>query len=85
MPGAARWDGEAERVRFEDLRDKTVLTLEDLRAEEATVSIERAGMYLGVIRARAYAMARDGLLPTIKCGQRRFRVPTSALLEMLDV
>jgi excisionase family DNA binding protein len=66
-------------------RATIVLTLEDLRAEGATVSIERAGEYLGISRALAYAMARDGQLPTIKCGQRHLRVPTSALLKMLDV
>src|SRR6476660_6175587 len=56
------------------------LTLDDLRREGTTVSVERSGQYLGVSRAFAYQMAREGQLPTIKLGTRRVRVPTAALL-----
>ena len=63
---------------------KTVLTLDDLRAEGVTVSIERAGLYLGVSRAYAYQMGREGLLPTIKLGSKRVRVPTAALIKLLS-
>lgn len=59
------------------------LTLDDLRSGPPTISVERAGQYLGVSRAYAYAMAREGRLPTIKLGTRRVRVPTAALLRML--
>jgi excisionase family DNA binding protein len=61
----------------------TPLTLDDLRDEGATVSVERSSRYLGVSRAFAYQMAREGQLPTIKLGARRVRVPTAALLKML--
>lgn len=60
------------------------LTLDDLRAEGTTVSVRRAAEYIGVSHAYAYHMARDGLLPTIKLGTRRIRVPTASLLRMLD-
>jgi excisionase family DNA binding protein len=82
---APSWRNQQQPTVVETPRATILLTLDDLRAEGATVSIERAGEYLGISRALAYAMARDGLLATIKCGQRRFRVPTSALLKMLDV
>ena len=49
------------------------LTLDDLRIGPPTISVERAGHYLGVSRAYAYAMAREGRLPTIKLGTRRVR------------
>lgn len=61
---------------------KAPLTLDDLRREGTTVSVERGGEYVGVSRAFAYRMAREGQLPTIKFGSRR-RVPTAALLRML--
>lgn len=60
------------------------LTLSDLQAEGTTVSVERAGEYVGVSRTYAYQMARKGLLPTIKLGSRRVRVPTAALARMLS-
>ncbi|WP_433730152.1 helix-turn-helix domain-containing protein [Nocardia sp. CA-129566] len=50
-----------------------------------TVSIEVAGKALGVSRAYAYEMARNGHLPTISLGVRRKRVPTAALLRMLQL
>lgn len=59
------------------------LTLDDLRREGVTVSVERAGTYCGVSRSLAYQLARDGSLPTIKLGSRRVRVPTAALLRLL--
>jgi excisionase family DNA binding protein len=82
---ASSWRNQQQPTAVETLRAKTVLTLEDLSAEAATVSVQRAAEYLGISRALAYAMARDGQLPTIKCGQRHLRVPTSALLKILDV
>lgn len=60
------------------------LTLDDLRREGLTLSIERAGEYVGVSRGFAYQMAKAGDLPTIKLGPRRRRVPTAALLRMLE-
>ena len=82
---ASSWRNQQQPTVVETPRAKTVLTLEDLSAEAATVSVGRAAEYLGISRALAYAMARDGQLPTIKCGQRHLRVPTSALLKILNV
>jgi excisionase family DNA binding protein len=61
------------------------LTMDDLRREGTTVSVERAGTYLGVSRAFAYAMAKEGRLPVIKLGPRRLRVSTAALLRMIGI
>ena len=59
------------------------LTLDDLRRERPAISIPRAAEYLDIARETAYAMARQGRLPTIKIGPRRVQVPTIALLRML--
>lgn len=63
---------------------RTVPTLHELRSGPPTVSVEQAARYLGVSRAYGYAMARDGLLPTIKLGARKVRVPTAPLVRMLE-
>ena len=61
-----------------------VPTLEELRSGPPTVSVPRAGQYLGVSRAYAYAMAREGLLPVIRLGEHRVRVSSVGLLRMLE-
>jgi excisionase family DNA binding protein len=63
---------------------KPALTLDDLRAEGVTISVERASMYLGVSKVYAYQIVKDGRLPTTELGVRRVRVPTAALLKMVD-
>jgi excisionase family DNA binding protein len=63
---------------------KTTVTLDDLRNGPPTISIDAAARYLGIGRSHAYLMARKGLLPTIKLGSKRVRVPSAALLRMLD-
>lgn len=50
----------------------------------ATVSVTRAAELLGIGRASAYTMARDGRLPVIELGPRRVRVKSAALLAMLE-
>lgn len=62
---------------------KTIPMLDELRSGPPTISIEEAAQYLGVSRAYAYQMAREGRLPTIKLGERRVRVPALTLLKML--
>jgi len=62
----------------------TLPILDELRSGPPTVSVPRAGEYLGVSRACAYKGAREGWLPTIKIGDRRRVVPTAALLRMLE-
>jgi hypothetical protein len=60
------------------------IDIETIR-QNPTVSIELAGRALGISRSYAYAMAHTGDLPTIALGARRKRVPTAALLRMLQV
>lgn len=59
-------------------------TLDELRSGPPTLSVEQSAPYLGISRAYAYQMARDGRLPTIKLGERRVRVSAMALLKMLE-
>lgn len=58
--------------------------LDELRSGPPTVSVERAAKLLGVSRGHAYFMARDGLLPVIKVGDKRVRVPVAGLLRLLE-
>lgn len=62
---------------------RNIPMLDELRSGPPTISIEQAARYLGVSRAYAYQMAREGRLPTIKLGERRVRVPALTLLKML--
>ena len=62
----------------------TVPTLEELRSGPPTVSVARTAQYLGVSRAYAYAMARDGRLPVIRLSDHRVRVSSIGLLRMLE-
>ncbi|MDP0399220.1 MULTISPECIES: helix-turn-helix transcriptional regulator [Tsukamurella] len=59
------------------------LSLDGLRSGPPTVSVPRAGQYIGVSKAYAYQMAREGRLPTIRLGERRVRVPVVGLLRLL--
>ena len=61
----------------------TVPTLDELRSGPPTVSVPRAAQYLGISRAYAYAMAREGQLPVIRLGEHRIRVSSVGLLRML--
>lgn len=54
-----------------------------MNAECLTVTVEQAAKLLGLSRGSAYALARNGGLPTIRLG-RRLLVPTKAIHRMLD-
>lgn len=58
---------------------------EDIKMDEKslTVTVEEAARLLGIGRALAYSMAREGKLPTIKFG-RRLVVPRRALEAMIE-
>lgn len=64
--------------------EKSCPTLEDLRKEPPTISIETAAKYLGVSRAYGYSMVKTGHLPVIWLGNKMRRVPTAKLLKMLE-
>ena len=64
------------------LDSSNVLDVAELR-RTPTITITRAGQFLGVSRTTAYDMAKSGRLPTIETTARCRRVPTAALLRML--
>lgn len=51
--------------------------------ERLTVNVEEAGRMLGVSRATAYALAREGTIPTIRL-HKRLVVPKIAIERMLN-
>lgn len=63
--------------------ENTTLAIDEIR-QRPTISIIEAGKVLGISQTHAYEMAKTGLLPTIALGTRRRRVPTAALLRMLQ-
>jgi excisionase family DNA binding protein len=52
--------------------------------ERLTLSVEEAGRLLGISRGLAYALVRQGEIPSLRLG-RRLVVPRKALQAMLDV
>lgn len=58
------------------------LTRAELR-ERTVVSVVEAGAVLGVGRDVAYALARNGTIPTLAVGARRKVVPVAKLLALL--
>lgn len=53
--------------------------------QRPTVSIPEAGRLFGLDRNAAYRAARQGYLPTVQVSERRWVVPTAALLRMLGM
>jgi len=53
-------------------------------AERLTMTVKEAGEALGISRATAYALAREGRLPVIRISDRRLIVPKAALEKMLS-
>ena len=49
-----------------------------------TVTVEEAGRMLGVSRSLAFQLARQGVIPTIRLGERRLVVPKIAIERMLE-
>ncbi|MEU8870407.1 helix-turn-helix domain-containing protein [Streptomyces javensis] len=62
------------------------MTQADLLNLPTVIDIETAGRALGIGRTNAYALARRGAFPckVIRAG-RAYRVPTAALLDVLEV
>ena len=74
------WDGTGMTNTATDHSD--FLDIAELR-RTPTVSVERAGQFLGVSRSTSYEMVRSGRLPVIELGVHRKKVPSTALLRML--
>lgn len=51
--------------------------------ERQTISVEQAGRILGVGRALSYALASQGVIPTLRLG-RRLVVPLAQLRRLLE-
>lgn len=58
------------------------ITVDYLR-EHPTVSVEQAGMLLGISRGYCYQLARAGELATIELGEKRIRIKSASLLRLL--
>ena len=57
---------------------------EQQRMQKMTLTVEEAGIVLGVSRSHAYEMVRQGLLPAIRLG-KRWLISKRALMQMLGV
>jgi len=53
-------------------------------SERLIYTVEEAGELLGISRATAYALARQGRLPVIRISDRRLIVPKVALSRLLE-
>ena len=52
--------------------------------ERLVYTIEECGKMLGISRATAYSLAREGRLPVIRISDRRIIVPRAAIEKMLS-
>ena len=53
-------------------------------AERMTMTVEEASRTLGISRATAYTLARQGRLPAIRISDRRLIIPVKSLMAMLE-
>lgn len=53
--------------------------------EKPTLPIAEAGALLGLDRSASYRAARSGFLPTLQVSERRWVVPTAALMGLLGL
>lgn len=54
------------------------------KSERLTMTVEEAGEVLGISRATAYTLAKQGRLPVIKISDRRWIVPKRAIEQLLN-
>jgi len=52
--------------------------------EKLTMTVEEAAGVLGISRATAFKLAREGRIPAIRISDRRLVVPVKALEAMLE-
>jgi len=53
------------------------------KAERLTMTVEEAAEALGISRATAYTLAKQGRFPVIRISDRRWIVPKRAIDELL--
>lgn len=58
------------------------LNVEELKSR-ATINVDEAAELLGISRHRAYEAIREGRIPVLKLGTRRFVVPVGTFVRML--
>jgi len=58
------------------------MSTEETAIERRTFSVDQAAAALGICRNTAYALAKNGALPTVRL-RRRLLVPKAALDRML--
>ena len=54
------------------------------QVQRLTITVEQAGKILGISRATAYALARQGRLGAIRISDKRFVVPMAKLAALLE-
>lgn len=59
-------------------------TLDLARESRAVLSVEEAGIILGVSPGHAYKSARDGSIPTVRIG-KKYVVPVQRLKALLGI
>ena len=52
--------------------------------ERLTYTVEEVGEMLGISRCNAYALVREGKLPAIRIGKRRWVIPKKRIEELLN-
>jgi excisionase family DNA binding protein len=58
--------------------------MEANKTERLTMTVEEAGVALGISRATAYMLVNTGRIPAIRISERRLIVPRAALLRVLE-
>jgi|TARA_Y100000310_G_scaffold281082_1_gene301299 excisionase family DNA binding protein len=61
-----------------------VVRMATKESERLTYTVEEAGELLGISRATAYQLAREGRLPVIRISDRRLIIPKVALQRLLS-
>lgn len=54
------------------------------QVQRVAITVDEASRILGISRATAYALARQGRLPAIRISDRRLIVPVKSLMAMLE-
>jgi len=57
--------------------------IDDSKAERLVLTVEETGEVLGISRATAYTLVRDGRLPAIRISDRRIIIPRKAIDDLL--